>query len=189
MLSRGTCVVAQAGERKIGAKCIEQRQRRIAIPPDTKQPVGDFVTDISQFSRGEMAGKFARTCGSQFQIGRTVEHIREWNFLTAATDGNFKFILFNQKIELLTNIVGKHLRLCKGGTISSDLFQFAEGKICYSFPLFTTIGDDQFGIAEIKALAIFCARRYARFTIMRQGVLEAFDRAFILGNKLLDNVV
>ena len=69
MLGRRTGIVAQPGQREIRAQSIEQRQRRTVCARRTQQAVGNLVADQRELRGREIACKFVRTDGAQFEVG------------------------------------------------------------------------------------------------------------------------
>ena len=93
MLGIGARIVGQPGEAEIGAQSVEQRQRDGIVGIVQFDPVGQFVADVGEVGRGEMARDLVGIDPRQFRTRRAVEHVGERHFLARGADFDLDLVI------------------------------------------------------------------------------------------------
>ncbi len=122
VLGRRAGVVAEAGEREIGAQRVEQRQRARIVGRDP-QAVGDLVADVRQLGGGEMAREIGGRDLVEAQRMAGIEDIGEGDFLPPRRRMDLDVIVLDQEGELLDQIFGEDRGLGDADPVFAGLDQ------------------------------------------------------------------
>ncbi|MNQ91350.1 hypothetical protein D3C85_1067250 [compost metagenome] len=124
VLDRGAGVVAQAGQREVGAQAVELGQGEVLARRE--QAVRDLVADVGQVRGREPARDRGRHGAVQRHAG-TVQHIGEGDFLIRRLDRDGGAVLGDQQAQLLQQIIAVQVGAGDGRRIDAGARQAGEG--------------------------------------------------------------
>jgi hypothetical protein len=105
VLGRGAGVVAQAGQREVGAQAVEQGQRPGLLHRRAPHPVGDLVADEGQVGGREEAGDVLGADVGLVQVDAGVQHVGIGDFLAGAVDLDLDLEVVEQQGQLLDQVI------------------------------------------------------------------------------------
>ncbi|MNX41943.1 hypothetical protein D3C86_723570 [compost metagenome] len=124
VLDRRAGVVAQAGQREVGAQTVELGQREVLARRE--QAVGDLVADMGQV-RGREPARDGRRHGAVQRHAGTVQHIGEGDFLIRRFDRDRGAVFGRQQGQLFQQIVAVQVGAGDGGGVDAGARQAGEG--------------------------------------------------------------
>ncbi len=186
MFHAGAGVVAQTGQREIGAQRVEVGERKLSV--GVEQPVGGLIPNLRQLGGREVACDTGAHGAIQREIG-AVNHVGIGDLLAGRHHVNLQLILLLQHRQLFRNVVAQQRRAGNGGAVTARMRKASPGTRAILLRAVTAPGDAQLRVNKQSLLPGVGIGQRAVFGKGFNRRTQCIDRATVKAFKFIQRLL